>query len=66
MSSLGEEFPKEQARVRELLVEYKKLGAVGVFGAQMIEMALRRADNAAMSGDVARMIVAYKELRECE
>lgn len=49
MASVGEEFPKEQARVRELLEEYKAIGPAGAFGAMMLEQALRRADAAAIS-----------------
>jgi hypothetical protein len=64
VSSLGEEFPKEQARCRELLGIYREIGAPGRFGALMIEDMLRRADDAAMSGDVVRMIGIYEEMRD--
>ena len=63
--TLGERFPIEQARVRELLVEYEKLGPVGIFGAAMIRQALENADKAAVSGDVVAMLQAYEELRGC-
>ena len=66
MSSLGEDFPKEQARVRELLGLYRSIGPNGAFGAMMIEGTLARADRAAMSGDVIEMIRSYKEMQECE
>ena len=66
MTSLGEELPKEQARVRELLVAYQSIGVPGRFGAIMIEQALQRADRAVMSGDVVSMIQSYNELKECE
>lgn len=66
MTSLGEAFPIEQARVRELLVEYRRLGPTGVFGATMIDAALRRADAAVMSGDVVAMIRSFEELKACE
>lgn len=66
MSTLGDEYPKEQARVRELLGEYRKIGPAGMFGAAMIEGVLREADEAAVSGDLPRMIVAYDRMRECE
>lgn len=65
-SSLGEELPKEQARVRRLLVEYTALGPVGAFGATFIEQALGAADQAVMRGDLAAMITAYKDLKACE
>ena len=66
MTSIGEDFPKEQARVRELLGVYKSLGPVGGFGAMMIEQVLQRADQAAVSGDVIAMLRSYEELKGCE
>lgn len=66
METLGDALPKEQERCRELLAVYKELGAVGAFGAMVIETALRKADQAVMSGDVTAMIQAYKELQACE
>lgn len=66
MSSVGEDFPKEQARVRELLGIYKGLGPVGGFGAMVIEAVLKRADEAAMSGDVVAILRSYQELKGCK
>ena len=63
MSSVGEEMPKEQARVRKVLGQYKDIGPAGAFGALMAEAALREADEAVMSGDVVRILRAYEELR---
>ena len=62
-TSIGEQFPLEQARVRDLLTQYKALGSVGAFGAAMIEQALRRADQAAISGDVVAVLRSYEELK---
>lgn len=64
MSTLGDDLPKEQARVREILGLYREIGPAGVFGAAMIEQSLQKADKAVMSGDVVAMLAAYKELRE--
>lgn len=66
MTSVGEAYPKEQARVRELLGVYKSLGPVGGFGAMMIEQVLQRADQAAVSGDVIAMLRSYEELKGCQ
>ena len=66
MSSVGEEFPKEQARVRELLLQYKAIGPAGTLGAIMIEQALQRADQAAISGDVVAILRSFVELKECQ
>lgn len=64
MTSVGDEYPKEQARCREILGYYKEIGPVGAFGAAMIEDTLRRADEAAVSGDVVAMVRAFKEMQE--
>lgn len=64
--SLAELLPEEQARCRELLVEYKKIGPPGYFGAMIIEDALRRADQAVMQGDTVAMLRLYDELRGFE
>lgn len=66
MTTVGEDFPKQQARARELLVEYRKIGKAGAFGAAMIEAALQRADKAAISGDVVAVIASYQELKALE
>ena len=63
MASLGEEFTKEQARVREVLAAYYALGPCGAFGAFEIERTLKMADSAVMSGDVAAMIATFKDLQ---
>ena len=66
MSSVGDQFPKEQARVRELLGSYREIGPVGTFGAVMIEQVLKRADAAAISGDVIEILRSYEELKGCK
>ena len=65
MTSVGIEFPKQQARVRELLAEYKALGPVGSFGGVMLEAVLARADEAMASGDVVAVVRSFQELTEC-
>lgn len=64
--TVGDEFPKEQARVREVLGHYKEIGPAGAFGAAMIEAALKRADEAAMSGDIVAILRSYQELKGIE
>jgi hypothetical protein len=64
VSTLGDEFPKEQARVREVLGYYKGIGPAGIFGAMMIEQTLRNADEAALSGDIVQMLAAFQEMKE--
>ncbi len=66
METLGDAYPKMQARVRDILQVYRELGPVGVFGATMIEDCLRRADRAAIEGDLPAMIALYKEMEDIE
>lgn len=66
MSTLGEAFPREQARVRELLGVYKSIGPAGIFGAVMLEQVLQRADQAAVSGDAIAMLRSFEELKGCK
>ena len=64
MESLGDALPKEMARVREVLGHYREIGPAGAIGAMLIELDLREADQAVMSGDLPAMIIAYKKLQE--
>lgn len=64
MSSLGEEYPKEQARLRQCLINGKEIGPVGTFYCMVIEDCLRRADVAVMEQDLAAMIAIYQEMKE--
>ena len=63
--SLGQAFPKEQARCRELLVYYREIGPAAQFGLLMIEAVLKRADQAAISGDLIAMLQSFQELKGC-
>ena len=62
--TLGEAYPLEQERVRELLGIYKSI-PTGAFGAMMIADVLKRADEAAISGDPVAMVRMFKEMQEC-
>ena len=66
MSTLGVELPEEQARVRQLLIQYHEIGPNGAFGAMMIEQALAEADRAAVSGNVQKMLQALHKLQKLE
>ncbi len=62
--SLGEALPREQARVRGLKATYFALpGGAGWPAAAFMEVALQRADQAVMSGDVVEMLRAHEELK---
>lgn len=68
--TVGEDFPRQQARVRELLDNYRSLdGQPGVnvkFAMAAIEQVMRRADEAVISGDVVAILRSYEELKGCE
>ena len=66
MESLGDALPKEQARVRELILQYRDpmLNGAGVFAAAFMEQSLKKADEAVMSGDVIAMLRTYQDLKE--
>ena len=66
MEIVGSDFPKQQARVRELLADYKALGPSGVFGTISIESVLRQADAALASGDIVKILRAYEALKGAE
>ena len=64
MRTLGDAYPEEQARCRELLVAYRKIGPPGLFAATMLEELLGRADRAAIDGDIVKMIQLFHEMRD--
>jgi len=68
MESLAEALPKEQARVRELIVMYRDpaLNGAGNLAAAMMEQSLAAADRAIVSGDVVSMIRCYEDLKGYE
>lgn len=66
MSSLGEEYPLQQARCRELLEAYTEIGPAGAFGHLMIFQVLERADRAAISGDLVAMLRSFEEMKGCQ
>jgi len=60
--SVGEDFPKQQARLRELLKQYQAIGPAGTFGAMSIEQALKQAEEAAIGGDIIATLKAYQNM----
>lgn len=70
MTTLGEDMPRQQARVRGLLGVANQLkNTPGVnmnFCIAVYESTLKEADEAVISGDLPRMIRAYSALKECE
>lgn len=67
MTSVGEDFPREQARLRQLIHDYQELpNGVGAFAAMMTEATLADADKAQASGDIVAILRAYAAMRECQ
>lgn len=63
-NTLGDELPRQQARVRALIGIYRSIGPAGDFAVALMEDALQRADKAAIEGDIVAMVRIYKELQE--
>ena len=66
MANLIEGIQRECNRVRAILPAYEELGAVGVFGLTMLKAAITEGEAAIASGDVVRMVYAYKALEDCK
>lgn len=64
MKTLGDELPKEMARVRELLPMYREIGPAGFFALSMMNNDLDRAARAMAEGNVVEMIRAYQSIKE--
>lgn len=65
MSSVGEELPKEMARVRDALIpRYAEIGPAGGFAIMMMRQSLDRAAKALAEGDVVEIIRAYQDLKD--
>ncbi len=63
-TSVGEDFPKQQARVRTIRGHAAEIGPAGQFLVMACDQVLKDAEEAAISGDVVRMLRVYKRLRE--
>lgn len=64
MSSVGEDFPAQQARVRAIQQTAREIGPAGFFLVAACEQALRQAEAASISGDAVAILAAYKNLTE--
>jgi len=63
IETLGDALPKEQARVRELIKIYAGIGPGGMIAITMMEIALQKADQVIINGDVVEMLRVYEELK---
>ena len=64
MTTVGDDFPKQQARVRQIQQHAREIGPAGQFLVAMCEAALKNAEAAAISGDLTWILQAYAELKE--
>lgn len=64
MATLGEDYPKQQARVRMIQQHARDIGPAGGFLVAVCEDLLRRADRAAIAQDLPAMIGIYREMLE--
>lgn len=64
MTTVGDDFPREQERIRECRANGVEIGPAGAFYVAMCDDLLRRADRAAMSGDIVQILAVYQEMRE--
>lgn len=64
MSSLGEDLPREMARIRDqVMPAYMAIGTAGAFALAMMRKDLDDAARAMAEGDVTGMLRAYEALR---
>ena len=67
MTTLGEELPRQMARVRdEILPVYLEIGPAGAIAAAMMRVSLDRAAKAMIEGDVVEMLRACEDLKGYE
>ena len=64
MASVGDDFPHQQARIRECLQRGIEIGAAGRFYVAVCKEILQRADEAAISGDPVLILRSYNEMKE--
>lgn len=65
MSSLAEAYPQEQARIRASIAVCQRMNLPELgFYIAVGEDLLRRADSAAMSGDIVQMLTLFREMQE--
>lgn len=67
MTTLGDQFPGELERVRELLGIYESLPRQsGFFGAAILKDLIKRAEKAQAENDIVEMVRTYAEMKEAE
>ena len=62
--TVGEDFPSQQARLRTCLEHGLEIGPAGRFYVAVCKEILKRADEAAISGDIVLILRSYNEMKE--
>jgi hypothetical protein len=63
VTTVGDDFPRQQARVRRIQQCARDIGPEGQFLVMLTDQSLREAEAAAISGDLPRILRAYEDLR---
>lgn len=66
MRTLGDVFPAEIERVKELAEEYRAIGPAGAFGFAHISHVVTAAERAWAERDTIAMVRLYPQLQNCE
>lgn len=64
MTTIGDDFPNQQERIQQCKQNGLGIGPSGTFYVMMCDDLLRRADKAAISGDIIEIIRVYNEMKE--
>lgn len=64
MTTLGDEYPKLQQKIRQCLINGKEIGPNGEFYCLLAEDLLKRADKAVIEQNLPDMISIFKEMQE--
>lgn len=64
MITVGDDFPRQQERMRECLQNGLDIGSSGRFYVAVCKEILKRADEAVISGDIVRILRSYTEMKE--
>ena len=62
--TVGDDFPRQQERLRQCLQNGIDIGASGFFYVALCRDLLQRADKAAISGDVVEILRVYQAMRD--
>ena len=64
MTTVGDDFPRQQERVRTCLEHGLEIGPAGRFYVAVCREILKRADEAVISGDIVLVLRFYNEMKE--